>query len=174
MSAGHDHRASQGMGSAEIDRVMAKPEVKAAMARPYGVDREHDLPYLAGYSQDGETIYIDRHLPEEIRIGARAINVDRFIELHEHVEKALIDALAYIYAAAHEIASRLEDRAVVAAGLDRHAYNNALNPYIKADEIEKLQLVPADLDLTPYLDDPALLRRIKAAQHDASPAQIPG
>jgi hypothetical protein len=27
------------------------------------VDRAHDVPYLAGYSLDGKTIYIDRHMP---------------------------------------------------------------------------------------------------------------
>jgi hypothetical protein len=26
-------------------------------------DRKHDIPYLAGYSLDGKTIYIDRRMP---------------------------------------------------------------------------------------------------------------
>ena len=35
-----------------------------AIARRVGsIDREHDIPYLAGYSLDGKRIYIDRHLP---------------------------------------------------------------------------------------------------------------
>ena len=27
---------------------------------PHALDRKHDIPYLAGYSKDGKTIYIDR------------------------------------------------------------------------------------------------------------------
>ena len=30
-------------------------------------DRKHDIPYLAGYSQDGKTIYIDRHMPRSFK-----------------------------------------------------------------------------------------------------------
>ena len=28
------------------------------------LDRKHDVPYLAGYSRDGRTIYIDKDLPK--------------------------------------------------------------------------------------------------------------
>jgi hypothetical protein len=41
-----------------LDRAL---DAIAARVGPY--DREHDIPYLAGYSLDGKTIYIDRHLP---------------------------------------------------------------------------------------------------------------
>jgi len=27
---------------------------------------KHDIPYLAGYSKDGKTIYIDRHMPDGV------------------------------------------------------------------------------------------------------------
>ena len=39
------------------------------------------------------------------------------------------------------------------AGLLWTPYQDAYRPYIKADEHEKLKKVPADLDLTPDLDD---------------------
>lgn len=173
MSAGHKHR-SGGMGAADIAKVMAKPEVHTAMQRPTIIDRKHDLPYLAGYSKDGSTIYIDRHLPTSLKIGARDIDPDPFLKVHEHVEKSFIDALGYKYAAAHEIASRAEDRAVVAAGIDRMAYNKALQPYIKADEHERLQSVPPDLDLTPYESDPALMARMKSAMHNGPSKDFAG
>jgi hypothetical protein len=56
-------------------------------------DRKHDVPYLAGYSLDGKTIYIDRHMPASFKFKGRTINTDRFLVLHEEVEKTLIDQL---------------------------------------------------------------------------------
>ena len=36
-----------------------------AVVRQIGkLDRRHDIPYLAGYSRNGKTIYIDRHMPK--------------------------------------------------------------------------------------------------------------
>ena len=57
------------------------------------LDRKHDVPYLAGYSTDGKTIYIDRHMPSSFRCDGRDINTDRYLILHEEVEKTLIDQL---------------------------------------------------------------------------------
>ena len=49
-----------------------------AIARRVGsIDREHDIPYLAGYSLDGKRIYIDRHLPPTFRYRGRDVAVDR-------------------------------------------------------------------------------------------------
>jgi len=50
-------------------------------------NRDHDIPYLAGYSRDCKTIYIDRHLPPSFRYRGRDIDTDRFLILHEEVEK---------------------------------------------------------------------------------------
>ena len=38
--------------------------LKAVNARVKKLDRNHDVPYVAGYSQNGEKIYIDRHMPK--------------------------------------------------------------------------------------------------------------
>ena len=54
---------------------------------------KHDIPYLAGYSLDGKTIYIDRHMPQIFKFRGRTIDTDRFLILHEEVEKTLIDQL---------------------------------------------------------------------------------
>jgi len=42
------------------------------------LDRNHDIPYLAGYSLDGKTIYIDRHMPQFFKFRGRTIDTDRF------------------------------------------------------------------------------------------------
>ena len=58
----------------------------AALTRPVRISREFDIPYLAGYSRDGKTIYIDRHMPKWFTFQSRRINTDRFLILHEAVE----------------------------------------------------------------------------------------
>ena len=55
----------------------------AVVRRVKKLDRAHDVPYLAGYSLDGKTIYIDRHMPRAFRFGGRSIETDRFLILHE-------------------------------------------------------------------------------------------
>jgi predicted metal-dependent RNase len=39
----------------------------AVVRRVKHLDRKHDIPYLAGYSLDGDTIYIDRHMPNSFK-----------------------------------------------------------------------------------------------------------
>ena len=86
-------------------------------------DRDHDIPYLAGYSWDGKTVYIDRHMPPSFRYRGRDIDTDRFLILHEEVEKTLIDQLSLHYLHAHQIATRAEQAAVRAAGIEWRAYD---------------------------------------------------
>ena len=88
-----------------------------AIVHPKTLDRKHDIPYLAGYSKDGKTIYIDRHMPSSFRYDGRDINTDRYLILHEEVEKTLIDQLNLHYLHAHQIATRAEQAAVRAAGV---------------------------------------------------------
>ncbi len=78
-----------------------------AVVRPAkNFDRNHDIPYLAGYSLDATTIYIDRHMPQSFKFRGRMIETDRFLVLHEEVEKTLIDQLGLHYLHAHQIATR--------------------------------------------------------------------
>ena len=65
--------------------------LKAINARVKKFDRNHAIFYVAGYSQNGEKIYIDRHMPKTLRHGGRRIATDRFLILHEVIEKALLD-----------------------------------------------------------------------------------
>lgn len=127
------------------------------------VDRTHDIPYLAGYSKDGLTIYIDRHIPEYFLDHGHVTPIDKFLILHEAIEKALIDKLNIHYQHAHQIALRAEESAVRAAGISWTAYNEFTEKYIKAGADEKLTKVPTDLDLKPYIDehDDDLIQRMK-------------
>jgi hypothetical protein len=125
-------------------------------------DRKHDIPYLAGYSLDGKTIYIDRHMPQFFKFRGRKIDTDRFLILHEEVEKTLIDQLGLHYLHAHQIATRAEEAAVRAAGITWRDYDRFMQKYVKQIGDERLTKVPKDLDLKPYRDeqDDDLLRRM--------------
>ncbi len=140
--------------------------VPAVLARPASISRDYDIPYVAGYSQDGRTIYIDRHLPESLKIGRKVILTDRFVALHEIVEKALLDQLRLHYLHAHQIALRTEQAAVRAAGIRWRDYDRFTKKNSKLIAEEQLTKVPAELDLTPYSDEedfPTLERLVKAA-----------
>lgn len=124
-----------------------------AILRRVALDRSHDIPYLAGYSRDGKTIYIDRHLPKSFRYRGKQVAVDRYLILHEIVEKALIDEAALHYLHAHQIATRAEEAAVRADGILWSAYDRFMQRYVKTIGSERLKRVPADLDLKPYRDE---------------------
>ncbi len=145
-----------------VSSLMMDRALDAICRRVKKFDRKHDIPYLAGYSLDGKTIYIDRHLPRTFLYKARKIVVDRYLLLHEEVEKTLIDQLGLHYLHAHQIATRAEEAAVRAAGVEWRAYDRFMQKHVKSIGDERLTKVPKDLDLKPYRDehDDDLLRRM--------------
>ena len=145
-----------------VSSLMLDRALDAIVRRVKNLDRAHDIPYLAGYSQDGKTIYIDRHMPRTMKFGGREVDTDRFLILHEEVEKTLIDQLNLHYLHAHQIATRAEEAAIRAAGLRWRDYDRFMQKYVKRIGDERLTKVPADLDLKPYRDehDAELLQRM--------------
>jgi hypothetical protein len=159
---------------AETNAVLRLPNVERMMRRKFVIDSTgYDIPYLAGYSQDGGTIYIDRDLEKWHFLGAD-IDTKRFLLLHEHVEKSLIDAIQEdadrkevqrllillkmtapddkIYYHSHGVATACELYAVKlqhgAAGVK--SYNSFMGTQIKRAEDERIRRVPRNLDMTPY------------------------
>jgi hypothetical protein len=147
-----------------VSGLMMERALDAVVRRVKKFDRDHDIPYLAGYSRDGKTIYIDRHMPKSFRFKGRVIETDRFLILHEEVEKTLIDQLNLHYLHAHQIATRAEQAAVRAAGVNWRDYDRFMQKNVKKIGDERLSKVPADLDEKPYRDehDYELLRRMEA------------
>lgn len=127
------------------------------------INRKYDIPYLAGYSKNGKTIYIDRHMPESFKYKDRIIKTDRYLILHEALEKTLIDKLGLHYQYAHQIALRAEQAAVREDKIVWKDYDRFMQKYIKTIGDERLKKVPANLDTKPYRDeqDDTLLRRMK-------------
>jgi hypothetical protein len=148
-----------------VSNLMMDRALDAVVRRARTTDRKHDIPYLAGYSVDGKTIYIDRHMPKTMTYAGREVDTDRYLILHEEVEKTLIDQLHLHYLHAHQIASRAEQSAVRAAGIRWRDYDRFMQKFVKRIGDERLSKVPADLDLKPYRDehDFDLLKRMQAA-----------
>jgi hypothetical protein len=153
-----------------VSSLMMDRALDAVVRRAKVIDREHDIPYLAGYSIDGKTIYIDRHMPKRMSHAGREIDTDRYLVLHEEVEKTLIDQLNLHYLHAHQIATRAEQAAVRAAGIRWRDYDRFMQRYVKRIGDERLKKVPPDLDLKPYRDehDLDLLRRMQTAIQDGT------
>lgn len=147
------------------DRVLA--DVVTALYRRVNISHDYDIPYIAGYSDDAKTVYIDRHLPRTLSWRGRNFRLARFLVTHEVVEKALLDELRLHYLHAHQIALRAERDAVRGAGQAWRAYQRLMKAHEKPIDQEKLTRVPADLDLTPYedLDDFRTLERLVRAAH---------
>jgi menaquinone-dependent protoporphyrinogen IX oxidase len=145
-----------------VSSLMLDRALDAIVRRVKKLDRAHDIPYLAGYSRDGKTIYIDRHMPKVMKFRGQEVDTDRFLILHEEVEKTLIDQLDLHYLHAHQIATRAEEAAVRAAGIRWRDYDRFMQKYVKKIGDERLKKVPADLDLKPYRDehDFDLMRRM--------------
>jgi hypothetical protein len=134
-----------------ISQEMMDHAVRAIRARCH-LERNYDIPYVAGYSVDGHIIFIDRHMPKSFVWRKRRVLTDRFLIVHEAVEKSLIQLLGMHYLHAHQIALRAEQAAVRAEGIDWHAYDAFMQENIKVIGDESLSKVPDNLDLTPYKD----------------------
>lgn len=137
----------------EISAAAMDDVVKALRRRVRSVDHNHDIPYIAGYSVDARTIYIDRHLPRTFRSWTKTVRAEPFLVTHEIVEKALLDELRLHYLHAHQIALRTEQAAVESAGISWWAYQRFMKKHEKGIERERLTRVPKNLDLTPYRDE---------------------
>ena len=138
-------------------------QANRAVLRRVKVNRSFDVPYLAGYSEDGRTIYIDCDLPKTFSDGRKRFAAHPFVILHESVEKALVDQLALVYQHAHQIALRVEQAAVRDAGVHWRKYDAFMQKYIKHAEERPDLHIPPDLDLKPYRDedDADTLRRMR-------------
>ena len=132
------------------EKLAADLRFKKLLSQKYRVDRTYDIPYLAGYSEDGKTIYLDRRFNSVMPDGT---DVSKFIVMHERAEKAALSTLRLKYQDAHRIATYLEHKAVEAAGISWKAYSDFLYPYIRKTDKLTVRRVPKDLDLQPYRDE---------------------
>lgn len=186
LSADYAGAAHRGVHATPSDAFSIKPRRLAVSRRPLDlsdqitavadflvsreiVNRDFDIPYAAGFSMDGKTIYIDREMSDgysSSKSGRKSVHVsaERFLVLHEALEKAVLDQFGFLYQYAHQFALRFERVAVQAANLDLEAYENFMEKSVRRAGAQPILLVPRDLDLKPYVDegDVAILGAIQA------------
>jgi hypothetical protein len=147
--------------SARVKRMLNDRRFKNRISKidTVRVNKNYDIPYVAGYSEDDHTIYIDRNL--KTMMGK--IDVTRFIVSHEVTEKALLDLFNLDYQQAHHIALYIEHEYVTKHGVNWRQYCKFLDPQMKHIGHEKITRIPKDLDIEPYQDekDFKLLKRMK-------------
>ena len=133
------------------------------------LNREYDIPYLAGYSKSGKKFYIDFDMPKGyINKAGTFVPTDKYLMVHEFIEKTLeeqflkkgIDAP---YQICHQVALRVERLAVENDNADWNEYNKFMMREVKKIGSRKdYTNVPKDLDLKPYYDedDEATLKKM--------------
>jgi hypothetical protein len=126
---------------------------------PYGIkklDMSFEVPFLAGYNEKGDKIYIDKRLnPTLILKDGREMLVIKYLAIHESVEKHLEDEKGYKYCHAHQEATGVEREAVEADGYPWDEYQDYMRSEIKRlHRIDPKEPVPQDYDTKPEKDDP--------------------
>ena len=156
------------------------------------INTDFEIPYLAGYSLDGHTIYIDKRLPRYYKIkNGRIIDIFKYLAWHEAAEKFLEDGTltltqqqwkdfndwlnhkkitlrtGYSYPYAHELATGLERYVVEKDDIDWDEYQNYMLKMVK--KLEKFSgPLPLDLDTKPEKDshDRYRYQKIKKIQKE--------
>ena len=142
--------------------------INAFVAR-FTIVRQYHVPYLAGYSIDGKTIYIDSRLPTGFVWEGEWLATDRFLIVHEGIEKDL-EVAGLVYQLRHQIALHFERDAVVTiCGLPAAwmAYQSFMQTWINFVEKEGYIDLPPQLDMTPYRDedDKGMAKALRVKRH---------
>jgi hypothetical protein len=154
------HRNIPKIHSLKVKRMLNDRRFKRLVAQHHTIDKNYDIPYIAGYSEDSRVIYIDRHLNTKMN----DVDVTQLIVIHEIVEKTLSDLFNLKYQQAHHIATYIEHEQCIKAGINWKKYNKFLDPQMKHIWQNKIKKIPKFLDLKPYKDekDFELLRRMRS------------
>lgn len=113
---------------------------------------QYDVPYLAGTSIDGKTIYRDKLTPSGYQsVSGKYVATDRYFKVHERVEKAFLDQ-GFPYILAHQIAEQIERAAVINDGHDYDEYDDITEEWVGKAGSRPIYQVPHDLCLIPYKD----------------------
>ncbi|MGH7744018.1 MAG: hypothetical protein ACREQ5_04260 [Candidatus Dormibacteria bacterium] len=127
------------------------------------VSRQYEVPFVAGYSRDRKTIYIDSKMPTGFKCkNGEFYETDKYLCIHEFVEDSCENNGAS-YLLAHSLATLAEERAVEDDGVDLEEYNDFM-----AKEVDKIGSrkhytnLPPDLDTQPYYQDGESKRILKA------------
>lgn len=136
-----------------VSRILSDGRFTARLDKAVRIDCKHEIPYLAGYSKNGQTVYFDKDFQPFFNYRGNIIDTRDFILIHEVSEKAILDLYGLRYQQAHHIATHIEAQAIKTAGINWWVYSRFLHPQIKHIYSEKIHNIPKDLDLKPYVDE---------------------
>ncbi len=138
---------------------------------PNVINYMYNIPYGAGISENGQTVYIDSRLDTMVN----GVNMSDALATHETTEWALREfcQIGTDYAAdprGHRLANRAEYEEVhrllgaqfINPEAAWEAYDDALDPQIRRIEHAEIGKAPADLALYPY-EGTAILDRLREA-----------
>ena len=132
-------------------RALKDKIVKASGTGKVTVNRDYDVPYLAGSSLDGKTVYIDKRVPRTLVVKGKSFDPAGALAAHEEAEhRAMMSGKSY--AAAHrEDGLPAEKKVVDAAGVSWPTYQEQMHRLAeKVTEPEHPKNPPPDLYLKPY------------------------
>lgn len=160
----------------ELERLMAQPWFRSAVAAYDREDDTHDVPYVGGSCTDWRTVVWDRHFAAAVRAGqfrlqGRPIEPRRAGKVHEATEGALIHlwpqaaqllgwpaAATYKYPRAHDLATVAERHVVEHLGWNWREYQMGWQPFVRAEEHEAITDPPHNLLLEAYRGTPLYAR----------------
>jgi hypothetical protein len=119
------------------------------------INTEYDIPYTAGYSVDGKTIYIDRKFPKKFTTTVnQEVDLHKYLTIHEVTEKAMEDKLGIHFNPAHQIALGAEQAALHEDNVLVDEYYGFLERWVTYNlELKNIKKIPPDLDMKPYIED---------------------
>lgn len=115
-------------------------------------NNKFQVTYLAGYSKDGKTFYVDKRMPRYLKLkSGKTIDTYKYLMVHEQAEKWLEDKFSYKYDYAHKLATSFERDAVEADYIPWEEYQHYMLDAVK--QLHEINgPVPPDLDLKPEKD----------------------
>ncbi len=136
-----------------VKKLMKDDKFLKALDTFVKVDHNHQIPYLAGYSISGKTIYFDKNFwPKRFcKYQGRVYDTTDFILLHEVGEKYILDRFHFTYQVAHHIITHIELKAVDDCKFNSRVYTKFLHPFIEQSYNQKFTNVPKDYDMTPLI-----------------------
>lgn len=120
------------------------------------INRDYDIPYAGGYSTDGETIYIDRDIPETFTAyDGRVYSLISPLIYHEKNEYQYLRAHGS-FSLAHKQAVDTDINNLEFRDIPIDEYYGHLHVWV-LHCLEKYRSgkanLPPDLDLRPYIED---------------------
>jgi hypothetical protein len=115
------------------------------------IDNGFEVPYVAGYDKDQPSyILIDCAVPLGPTLDGRFVPVAKLLNIHERVEKALLDEYGIKYQSAHQVALRVEKAASDASGINWKIYDDLITNIADRIASRTPKRISNQLDLQPY------------------------